>query len=74
MLPRRRAIDGPVAILSFQSHGDLEVGGKTYRIARLGALEKKGYDIARLPFALRILLENLLRREDGRSVPAADTV
>ena len=57
---------------TFNSHGTLEVGSKSYRIARLKALEAKGYDIGRLPYALRILLENLLRREDGAGVPAAD--
>ncbi len=57
---------------SFQSHGTLAVGGETYRIARLSALTAKGHDVSRLPYALRILLENLLRREDGRSVPAKD--
>ncbi len=57
---------------SFASHGTLDVAGKTYRIARLGALAERGIDIARLPFALRILLENLLRREDGVVVRAED--
>jgi len=57
---------------SFRSHGTLEVDGKTYRIARLEALEKEGFDLARLPFALRLLLENLLRREDGAAVKADD--
>jgi len=57
---------------TFQSHGNLEVDGKHYRIARLGALKERGFDIERLPFALKILLENLLRREDGAGVPASD--
>ena len=57
---------------SFQSHGSLQVGGKSVRIARLGALEGAGFDLGRLPFALKILLENLLRREDGAAVPKAD--
>jgi aconitate hydratase len=57
---------------TFKSHGTLEVDGQTYRIARLKALEEKGHQLSRLPYALRILLENLLRREDGESVPAAD--
>jgi aconitate hydratase len=57
---------------SFGSHGTLQVGGESYRIARLAALERRGHAIARLPFALRILLENLLRREDGRVVRAED--
>ncbi|MEO8502727.1 MAG: aconitate hydratase AcnA [Acidobacteriota bacterium] len=57
---------------SFNSHGTLEVGGRTYRIARLRALESHGMPVARLPFALRILLENLLRREDGKVVRRSD--
>ena len=40
-------------------------------IRNFSALEAKGFQIARLPFALRILLENLLRNEDGVSVPGA---
>ena len=57
---------------SFGSHGTLEVGGERHRIARLGALEKRGFALARLPFALKILLENLLRREDGETVTATE--
>ncbi len=57
---------------TFQSKHTLTVSGKSYRIARLGALEERGFDLARLPYSLRILLENLLRREDGNVVPAAD--
>jgi aconitate hydratase len=57
---------------SFGSHGTLSVGGASFRIARLDALARRGFDLARLPFALRILLENLLRREDGVTVRAAD--
>jgi aconitate hydratase len=57
---------------SFGSHGTLEVGDATYRVARLAALERRGFSISRLPYALKILLENLLRREDGRIVAAAE--
>ncbi len=57
---------------SFHSHGTFTVGGRTLKIARLDALRKAGYDIDRLPFALRILLENLLRREDGTTVSAPE--
>ena len=49
---------------SFDARADLEVGGETYEIFRLDALQSK-YDVARLPFSLKILLENLLRNEDG---------
>ncbi|HVS63020.1 MAG TPA: aconitate hydratase AcnA [Thermoanaerobaculia bacterium] len=57
---------------SFSSFSTLRVNDRTYRIARLGALAEHGFDVERLPFALRILLENLLRREDGVVVPAKD--
>jgi len=57
---------------SFASHGELAVGQRRFRIARLGALEAAGHDVQRLPYATRILLENLLRREDGNTVTAAD--
>ncbi len=57
---------------SFGSLATLAVGGRQYRIARLDALERAGLAVSRLPYALRILLENLLRREDGEVVKAAD--
>ncbi len=57
---------------SFDSLKTLTAGGRTYRIASLPALEKQGWNVQRLPFSLRILLENLLRREDGLSVTAED--
>ena len=57
---------------SFQSHGTLESQGQTCKIARLGALEAAGHDLARLPYSLRVLLENLLRHEDGESVTKGD--
>ncbi len=57
---------------SFASHGTLAVSGESFKIARLSALEKRGYDLSRLPYALKILLENLLRREDGRVVSSEE--
>ncbi len=51
----------------------LAVGGRTFQIFSLPALQSAGFpDISRLPFSLKILLENLLRNEDGRFVKAAD--
>src|SRR3954462_2888077 len=52
---------------SFGARSTLEVGGNEYEIFRLDALQKK-YDVARLPYSLKILLENLLRFEDGETV------
>ncbi|HEX4961714.1 MAG TPA: aconitate hydratase AcnA [Thermoanaerobaculia bacterium] len=57
---------------SFGSRATLRVGGRQLRLARLDALEKRGLHVSRLPYALRILLENLLRREDGLIVNAGE--
>jgi aconitate hydratase len=57
---------------SFGSRASLKVGDREIRIARLDALERRGWNLARLPYALRILLENLLRLEDGKLVSADD--
>src|ERR687887_990663 len=56
---------------SFDARADLEVGGRSYEIYRLDALQSK-YDVARLPFSLKILLENVLRNEDGVAVRSQD--
>ena len=56
---------------SFGARADLEVGGRSYEIYRLDALQEK-FDVARLPFSLKILLENLLRNEDGVAVRKQD--
>src|SRR5579864_4777804 len=56
----------------FASRAVLKSGSKSYTIFRLPALESNGLNLARLPFSLKILLENLLRREDGVNVSAAD--
>jgi len=61
-----------VSANSFGSRATLKAGGRSYEIFRLDALEKRGLPVARLPYSLRILLENLLRREDGRVVPGTD--
>ncbi|HWG87910.1 MAG TPA: aconitate hydratase AcnA [Candidatus Acidoferrales bacterium] len=57
---------------SFGSRSKLRVGTQEYEIYRLDALEKIHCTPQRLPFSLRILLENLLRTENGRSVTADD--
>ena len=56
---------------SFGAKATLTVGDASYEIFRLDALQSK-FDIARLPFSLKILLENLLRNEDGESIRAQD--
>ena len=57
---------------SFGSRASLKLGGHSYEIFRLDALERRGLPLSRLPYSLKILLENLLRREDGRVVQPAD--
>lgn len=57
---------------SFNALAPLTVDGQTYRYYRLEALRAHGLDVARLPFSLKVLLENLLRHEDGSSVTADD--
>ncbi|MSQ83476.1 MAG: aconitate hydratase AcnA [Myxococcales bacterium] len=57
---------------TFDAKATLAVGDKTYTYFNLPALEKSGFAMARLPVSTRILLENLLRHEDGTSVKRAD--
>ncbi len=56
---------------SYDARAELRVGDRSYEIFRLDALQAR-YDIARLPFSLKILLENLLRNEDGEAIRAED--
>jgi aconitate hydratase len=58
---------------SFGAAAKLRVGNTEYEYFRLAQLEQRGVgNISRLPFSTKILLENLLRHEDGRHVTAAD--
>src|SRR5690242_5895025 len=58
---------------SFKSARTLEVGKKSYAYYSLPAAEKAGLkSISRLPFSMKVLLENLLRNEDGRSITKED--
>ncbi len=60
---------------SFSAAADLQVDSQTYRIYRLDALAKAGVgDVRTLPYSMRILLENLLRHEDGKTVTREDIV
>ena len=56
---------------SFGARSILQVGGRDYEIFRLDALQDR-FDVARLPYSIKVLLENVLRLEDGTSVSAAD--
>ena len=53
---------------SFGARATFKAGNKEYEIYRIDALDKQGISTKHLPFSLRILLENLLRTEDGRNV------
>src|ERR671935_1314097 len=58
---------------TFNTRTDLRVGGQTVQMYSLPALEKAGFPgVARLPYSMKILLENLLRREDDAFVKADD--
>ena len=58
---------------SFGARTRLTAGGSTFDIFSLSALERAGHaGVSRLPYSLKILLENLLRCEDGRFVDADD--
>jgi aconitate hydratase len=57
---------------SFGSKGALEVGDTSYQIFRLAAVPGEGLDVASLPYSLKVLLENLLRTEDGADITADD--
>src|SRR5258708_2458227 len=58
---------------TFGTRTALAAGGRTYQMYSLPALERAGYpEIAGLPYSMKVLLENLLRHEDGRFVKAAD--
>ena len=58
---------------SFGAASTLRAGGQEYRIYRLEALHKRGgVDVSRIPYSIRVLLENLLRHEDNRAVKHTD--
>ena len=56
---------------SFGARSTLAVSGRDYEVYRLDALQER-FDVARLPYSIKVLLENVLRLEDGVSVSAAD--
>src|SRR6202162_6449989 len=61
-----------MSLNSFHSRSLLKAGKKEYEIYRLDALDQQGISTKHLPYCLRILLENLLRTEDGRNVRKDD--
>ena len=58
---------------SFSSCATIDVGGEKLDIFRLDALTQAGFeDVETLPYSIRVLLENLLRYEDGKTVTRSD--
>ncbi|WP_218855659.1 aconitate hydratase [Nocardioides daedukensis] len=57
---------------SFGAKSTLDVDGKSYEMYRLDAVKGEGIDVESLPFSLKVLLENLLRTEDGADITAED--
>ena len=57
---------------TYSTHQTLAAAGRSFRYASLPALAGRGFDLDRLPFSLKILLENLLRHEDGGAVTSGD--
>ncbi len=51
-----------------KAEAKLSVGARSYKIYKLKALEAEGYDVERLPYSIRVLLENVLRNFDGRDI------
>src|SRR6202046_942118 len=54
-----------MATNSFGARSTLTVDGKGYTIYKLDALEKHGFSLARMPYSIKVMIENVLRREDG---------
>jgi aconitate hydratase A / 2-methylisocitrate dehydratase len=57
---------------SFGAASTLTVGGSQYKYYALEALEKRGANVSRIPYSIKILIENLLRTENGATVKASD--
>src|SRR6202140_3851123 len=50
---------------SYGARSTLSVDGKSYTIFKLEPLEKRGFSLARMPYSIKVMIENVLRREDG---------
>ena len=53
---------------SFGARTTLSVDGKKYEIHKLEALERRGFNLSRMPYSIKVMLENVVRREDGMVV------
>src|ERR1700674_3000004 len=54
-----------MATNSFRARSTLTFDGKSYTIYKLDAFEKPGFSLARMPYSIKVMIENVLRREDG---------
>src|SRR3954463_4525175 len=70
--PQQRRWSAMASKDSFGAKGSLDVNGTSYEIFRLDRVEGDGLDVASLPYSLKVLLENLLRTEDGANITADD--
>ncbi|MGZ8705647.1 MAG: hypothetical protein ACXWYB_13400, partial [Aeromicrobium sp.] len=61
-----------MSVDSFNAKDSLQVGDQSYEIYRLDAVTGEGLDVDSLPFSLKVLLEGLLRTEDGADITADD--
>src|ERR1700693_5877632 len=57
-----------MATNSFGARSTLSVDGKSYTIHKLEALERRGFSLAKMPYSIKVMIENVLRREDGMIV------
>jgi aconitate hydratase len=71
MGPMAQSPTPPAAPDSFSARGSLTVGDASYEIYRINALADR-FDVARLPYSIKVVLENLLRHEDGLAVQPSD--
>jgi aconitate hydratase len=77
MAPRERAVSYvrpyfTIMTNSFGARSTLKVGSRSFEIFRLDSLGRAGFDVRRLPYSIQILLEGLLRTEDGVTVTRDD--
>src|SRR3990167_9449359 len=70
--PIRSATMKTPSLDSFKSRKTLAVGPQKFDYFSLAALAEKGFDLSKMPFSMKIFLENLLRHEDGMVVKKAD--
>src|SRR3954469_16141054 len=66
--PQQRRWSAMASKDSFGAKGSLDVSGTSYEIFRLDKVQGDGLDVASLPYSLKVLLENLLRTEDGSDI------